>query len=153
MKFLHRMKDKLLSYINNIKLLIIRLGQFKFNISNKCHLVTFIKKFISSTGLHTVFGLFALQLTAALPFSMRTSSCTFPSIIAASWELNQMVGIGYVGRGLWQTQDGFCSTMSRILQSEVMIFQAQRKYLSVPAASNFLSLTLIFLVMTRFWFL
>ena len=76
MKFLHRMKDELLSYINNIKLLVTRLGQFSFNISNKCHLVKLIKKFISSTGLHTVFGLFALQLTAALPFSMRTSSIT-----------------------------------------------------------------------------
>ena len=76
MKFLHRMKDELLSYINNIKLLVTRLGQFSFNISNKCHLVKLIKKFISSTGLHTVFGLFALQLTAALPYSMRTSSIT-----------------------------------------------------------------------------
>ena len=95
MKFLHRMKDELLTYINNIKLLITRLGQFKFNISNKCHLVTFIKKYTSSTGVHTVFGLFEFQLTAALPFSMTTSSCTFPSIIAASWELNQMVGMGY----------------------------------------------------------
>ena len=77
MKFLHRMKDELLSYINNIELLVTRLGQFSFNISNKCHLVKLIKKFISSTGLHTVFGLFALQLTAALPFSMRTSSKGF----------------------------------------------------------------------------
>ena len=76
MKLLHRMKDELLSYINNIKLLVTRLGQFSFNISNKCHLVKLIKKFISSTGLHTVFGLFALQPTAALPFSMRTSSIT-----------------------------------------------------------------------------
>ena len=76
MKFLHRVKDELLSYINNIKLLVTRLGQFSFNISNKCHLVKLIKKFISSTGLHTVFGLFALQPTAALPFSMRTSSIT-----------------------------------------------------------------------------
>lgn len=77
-------KDELLTYINNIKLLITRLGQFKFNISNKYHLVTFIKKYTSSTGVHTVFGLFEFQLTAALPFSMTTSSCTFPSIIAAS---------------------------------------------------------------------
>ena len=37
-------------------------------------LLTLRKKFICSTVLHTVFVLFASQLTAALPFSMRTSS-------------------------------------------------------------------------------
>ena len=37
-------------------------------------LLTLRKKFICSTVLHTVFVLFALQLAAALPFSMRTSS-------------------------------------------------------------------------------
>ena len=37
-------------------------------------LLTLRKKFICLTVLHTVFVLFASQLTAALPFSMRTSS-------------------------------------------------------------------------------
>ena len=37
-------------------------------------LLTLRKKFICSTVLHTVFALFASLLTAALPFSMRTSS-------------------------------------------------------------------------------
>ena len=37
-------------------------------------LLTLRKKFICSTVLHTVFIIFASQLTAALPFSMRTSS-------------------------------------------------------------------------------
>ena len=37
-------------------------------------LLTLRKKFICSTVLHTVFVLFASQLTAALPFSVRTSS-------------------------------------------------------------------------------
>ena len=37
-------------------------------------LLTLSKKFICLTVLHTVFVLFASQLTAALPFSMRTSS-------------------------------------------------------------------------------
>ena len=97
MKFLHRVKDELLSYINNIKLLVTRLGQFSFNISNKCHLVKLIKKIISSTGLHTVFDLFALQLTAALPFSMRTSSFTTilsnsSAILVACKEMT--VGVG-----------------------------------------------------------
>ena len=39
-------------------------------------LLTLRKKFICSTVLHTVFVLFASQLTAALLFSMRTSSIT-----------------------------------------------------------------------------
>ena len=39
-------------------------------------LLTLRKKFICLTVLHTVFVLFASQLTAALPFSMRTSSHT-----------------------------------------------------------------------------
>ena len=39
-------------------------------------LLTLRKKFICSTVLHTVFVLFASQLTAALLFSMRTSNIT-----------------------------------------------------------------------------
>ena len=47
-----------------------------FHNSNKSKLLRTLikKKFICSTVLQTVFVLFALQLTAALPFSMRTSS-------------------------------------------------------------------------------
>ena len=39
-------------------------------------LLTLKTKFICSTVLHTLFVLFASQLTAALPFSMTTSSTT-----------------------------------------------------------------------------
>ena len=43
-------------------------------------LLTLRKKIICLTVLHTVFVLFASQLTAALPFSMRTSSLIVFSI-------------------------------------------------------------------------
>ena len=49
-----------------------------FHNASKSKLLTLIKKeFICSTVLQTVFVLFASQLTAALPFSMRTSSVIY----------------------------------------------------------------------------
>ena len=51
-----------------------------FHNANKSKLLTLTKKeFICSTVLQTVFVLFASQLTAALPFSMRASSHSYLS--------------------------------------------------------------------------
>ena len=55
--------------------LIFWITPWVFHNSKKSKLLqTLIKKFTCSTVLQTVFVLFALQLTAALRFSMRTSS-------------------------------------------------------------------------------
>ena len=65
----------------NVSIFVIVIDRFIFYITlgvfhnaSKSKLLTLIKKLICSTVLQTVFVLFASQLTAALPFSMRTSS-------------------------------------------------------------------------------
>ena len=68
----------LASYLN-VSIFVIVIGSF-FIFRSGCFIIPkslsywLIKKFICSTVLHTFFVLFASQLTAALPFSMRTSS-------------------------------------------------------------------------------
>ena len=71
---------------------IFYISLWVFHNSNKSKLLTLIKKkFICSTVLHTVFVLFASQLTAALPFSMSTSSQQ--SILESSPETRFMFDI------------------------------------------------------------
>ena len=64
----------------NVSIFVIVIGSF-FLLRSECFIMPTSlsydfneKEFICLTVLETVFVLFALQLTAALPFSMRTSS-------------------------------------------------------------------------------
>ena len=73
-----------------------------FHNASKSKLLTLIKKeFICSTVLQTVFVLFASQLTAALPFSMRTSSYTL--LLLFTFEVWLHVQLTYDGNPInWQ---------------------------------------------------
>ena len=60
----------------NVSIFVIVIGSF-FILRSECFLMPASLSYICSTVLQTVFVLFASQLTAPLPFSMRTASSNY----------------------------------------------------------------------------